>query len=105
MFFSEDFRNLTELPGIPFRQLGYRSLEDFLRSTDAVRISQRNGQLIVEASSNEKTQHITNMVARQKTSKPKSKKKNSMRMPVSLMIYFFPFLQRMRFKSLTDTAP
>ncbi|ELU03562.1 hypothetical protein CAPTEDRAFT_218952 [Capitella teleta] len=77
----EFVREWNELLGypIPHRQLGFASLEDFLRGLpEVVELSWQDGELILKAVANEATRHIARMVSVQKPSK---KPKRQMRRP------------------------
>lgn len=57
---------------IPFKKLGHRSLDEFVQNAPSLLVTKsQNGQLLVDAKPNEKSSHIANMVARQKSSKKK----------------------------------
>lgn len=68
---SKDFKNL-EGCAIPYSSLGFQSLDGMLRSmTDAIRVSGYGPTAVVQPLSNEKSQHVREMV---KMSKPLKKK-------------------------------
>jgi len=68
-----DYRDLVG-EGIPYRRLGYETLENFLTSVpDVCKISRKpTGEVIVMAVADETTRHIQDLVSRQ-TSKNKKK--------------------------------
>lgn len=51
---------------IPYTKLGFRSLEDFIRSIPSLTISEYNGQLYVDAKPTSKSSHIVAMINKQK---------------------------------------
>ncbi|XP_068626612.1 tudor domain-containing protein 7A [Battus philenor] len=64
-------RDYRELQGewIPFKKLGYPSLEKLFQDVPGFKITQVNGEWYVDAIASQETQHIATMVARQKPSK------------------------------------
>nr|AFV31612.1 tdrd7 [Gryllus bimaculatus] len=56
---------------IPFRKLGFDSLEQFLRSIPDVSISKKNGETIVAVLPSKNTEHLASLVARQKSAPKK----------------------------------
>lgn len=66
--FLGDYR---ELQGewIPFKKLGYPTLEKLFQDVPGFKITQVNGDWVVDAIASQETQHIASMVARQKTNK------------------------------------
>lgn len=67
-----------ELQGewIPFKKLGYSTLEKLFQDVPGFKITQINGEWVVDAIASQETQHIASMVARQKTSKKQTLKFN-----------------------------
>lgn len=76
---QRDYRDLLGSP-IPFRDLGYNSLEAFIRDIpDVISLSKSSdGQLVAEGVPDASTAHIVSLVSRQK---PDSRKKTSFRKP------------------------
>lgn len=66
--FPGDYR---ELQGewIPFKKLGYPTLEKLFLDVPGFKVSQVNGEWYVDAIASEDTQHIAAMVSRQKSNK------------------------------------
>lgn len=58
---------------IPFRQLGFPSLEALLQSSGKFDIQNYGGNAIVKALSTSKTQHLTELIKKQKSKPPKKK--------------------------------
>lgn len=57
---------------IPYQKLGYQSLDEFVINAPTLLVTKgQNGQLLVDAKPNEKSCHIANMVAKQRSSKKK----------------------------------
>ncbi|XP_012549270.1 tudor domain-containing protein 7 isoform X1 [Bombyx mori] len=71
-------RDYKELQGewIPFKKLGYPSLEKLFLDVSGFKVSQVNGEWYVDAIASQETQHIAAMVARQKPSKKSGSKVN-----------------------------
>lgn len=68
---SGDYKSLVGEP-IPFKKLGFSSVEEFLRSVNDIRLSPGlNGELVVTARPTEASAHIASLVSRQKTSTKK----------------------------------
>lgn len=70
-------RDYTEIVGksIPFKNFGFNTLEEFLKSCPTLKVSKgSNGQILVDAVPTEKSSHISDLVQKQKTSKKASKK-------------------------------
>lgn len=65
---SGDYR---ELQGewIPFKKLGYPSLDKLFLDVPGFKVTQQNGEWYVDAIASQETQHIASMVARQKSTK------------------------------------
>ncbi|KAJ0182545.1 hypothetical protein K1T71_001914 [Dendrolimus kikuchii] len=88
-------RDYRELQGewIPFKKLGYSTLEKLFLDVPGFKVTQNNGDWYVDAMPSQETQHIASMVARQKSSKKPTiklnypnrfpKKQGSWRKPVS----------------------
>jgi len=58
---------------IPFRQLGFSSLEALLQSSGKFTIKNYGGDTIVQALASNKTQHLTELIKKQKSKPPKKK--------------------------------
>lgn len=60
-----------ELQGewIPFRKLGYSTLEELFQDVPGFKVFNVNGEWVVDAVASQETQHIATMVARQKSTK------------------------------------
>ncbi|KAF5284655.1 hypothetical protein FQR65_LT13486 [Abscondita terminalis] len=58
---------------IPFTQLGYKNLEQFVCSIPTLTTTRLNGQLYVDAKITDKSSHISSFVNRQKAPKKKSR--------------------------------
>lgn len=57
---------------IPYRKLGYNSLEDFLNDVPTLRVRNLyNGEILIDAVATTQSKHISQLVDRQKTSKKK----------------------------------
>lgn len=57
---------------IPYVKLGHKTLEDFICTVDTLKTCKApSGELLVDAISSQATQHITDMINRQKPSKKK----------------------------------
>ncbi|CAH2050370.1 unnamed protein product, partial [Iphiclides podalirius] len=71
-------RDYRELQGewIPFKKLGYPTLEKLFQDVPGFKITQINGEWYVDAIASQETQHIASMVARQKPSKKTNLKLN-----------------------------
>ncbi|XP_057667390.1 tudor domain-containing protein 7 isoform X1 [Diorhabda carinulata] len=56
--------------GIPFRDVGYKSLEEFLKSAQTLKVFRNNkGDIVVDAETSAQSAHIVEMVQKQKTPK------------------------------------
>ncbi|CAH0405405.1 unnamed protein product [Chilo suppressalis] len=64
-------RDYRELQGewIPYKKLGYTTLEKLFLDVPGFKVTQINGEWYVDAIASQETQHIASMVARQKPSK------------------------------------
>jgi hypothetical protein len=72
-----DFHQFMDKP-IPFRELGYSTLEDMLRDmTDVLSITYKRGMMCLEAIPDDTTRHIAKLVSKQKI--PNKKKYATMR--------------------------
>ncbi|XP_045448202.1 tudor domain-containing protein 7 [Melitaea cinxia] len=92
-------RDYRELQGewIPYKKLGYPSLEKLFQDVPGFKITQVNGDWVVDAIASQETQHIATMVARQKSNKKHNlklnypnrfpKKQGSWRKPTSSSYY------------------
>jgi len=58
---------------IPFRQLGFSSLETLIQSSGKFTIQNYGGSVIVQALATSKTQHLTELIKKQKSKPPKKK--------------------------------
>lgn len=54
---------------IPFKKLGYPSLEKLFLDVPGFKVTQSNGDWFVDAIASQETQHIASMVAKQKSNK------------------------------------
>ncbi|XP_050522077.1 uncharacterized protein LOC126894827 [Daktulosphaira vitifoliae] len=59
---------------IPFKKLGFPSIEALIQSSDNFYIQSRGGVSVVHAVANEKTQHLNELIQRQKSKPPKKNK-------------------------------
>lgn len=59
---------------IPYKKFGFKSLEDFLQNVPTLLTKKTESGFFVDAKPSEKTNHIADMVARQKTTKKKTTK-------------------------------
>ena len=87
-----DYRDLVG-EGIPYRRLGYETLENFLTSVpDVCKISRKpTGEVVVVAVADENTRHIQDLVSRQATkSKKKAKPKRPSRKPMQQSTHWDP---------------
>ena len=87
-----DYRDLVG-EGIPYRRLGYETLENFLTSVpDVCRISRKpTGEVIVGAVADDNTRHIQDLVNRQASkSKKKTKPKRPTRKPMQDSTHWNP---------------
>ena len=87
-----DYRDLVG-EGIPYRRLGYETLENFLNSVpDVCKISRRpTGEVVVSAVADETTRHIQELVSRQTSkSKKKTKPKRPTRKPLQQSTHWDP---------------
>lgn len=73
IFVTEDFFDLTGAH-IPYKNLGFPSLEACLNSSGQFTIQNRAGVSIVHAVASNKTQHLTELIRKQKSKPPKKKK-------------------------------
>lgn len=65
-----DFHNFMDRP-IPFRDLGYSSLEDMLHDmTEVINITYKRGMMCLEVIPDDTTRHIAKLVSKQKISNP-----------------------------------
>lgn len=71
--FLSDYRGIT-CENIPYKTLGYSTLEEFINSMpDVVLVRTVRGELTYFAVADEATQHIHDLIAKQKTAPKKSK--------------------------------
>ncbi|XP_026493738.2 tudor domain-containing protein 7 [Vanessa tameamea] len=92
-------RDYRELQGewIPYKKLGYPTLEKLFQDVPGFKITQINGDWVVDAIASQETQHIASMVSRQKSNKKHNlklnyqnripKKQGSWRKPTSSSYY------------------
>ncbi|XP_050440496.1 uncharacterized protein LOC126845703 isoform X2 [Adelges cooleyi] len=59
---------------IPYRKLGFSSLEALFQSSNQFHLEHRGGTLWVNMVNNDKTQHLTDLIKKQKSKPPKKKK-------------------------------
>lgn len=65
---EKDYRKMADSKGIPYRILGYRSLQDFLESIpDVVRLNTRHSPYLISGVANADTKHIQDLVRGQKS--------------------------------------
>ncbi|XP_015110569.1 tudor domain-containing protein 7 [Diachasma alloeum] len=76
---NRDYRSL-EGENIPYRRLGFTSLEDFISKVPRLRQYQRGGVTYVEVIPDENTAHLAELINRQRSSK---KRRKPLRMPSS----------------------
>ncbi|CAB3239962.1 unnamed protein product [Arctia plantaginis] len=71
-------RDYRELQGewIPFKKLGYSSLDKLFLDVPGFKVSQNGGEWYVDAIASQETQHIATMVSRQKSNKKATPKLN-----------------------------
>ncbi|KAL3248221.1 hypothetical protein MRX96_056632 [Rhipicephalus microplus] len=81
-YLDNEYRTLTGMR-IPYRQLGFNTLEEYLYSIpDVVRLSRNaEGNLVVSVVVTESTAHVAEMVRGQKSAKPRPVAKKSYRRP------------------------
>lgn len=72
---------------LPFQQLGYNSVKDFILSVEIFKLEKRNNETIVQVVSNEKTKHLEDMIKKQK--KPKKRVRICIILCVLCIIIFF----------------
>lgn len=70
-----DYRELQGEP-IPFKKLGYSTLDKLFLDVPGFKVTQVNGEWYVDAIASQDTQHIAAMVSRQKSSKKATPKLN-----------------------------
>ncbi|KAK2584964.1 hypothetical protein KPH14_002552 [Odynerus spinipes] len=75
---NRDFKTIIG-ENIPFRKLGFQSLDAFLKSIPGIRLTNKGGQTYVEALPTEKSCHLTKLVSNQKTACKKKLQKGSYR--------------------------
>lgn len=56
---------------IPYKKIGFNSLEALLKSESSLMIKKIDGDTFVDAHQSEKSSHISDLVRKQKSSKPK----------------------------------
>jgi len=54
---------------LPYQQLGYNSLIEFIYSTEAFKVEKQRDNIIIYVKSDEKTQHLEQMIQKQKPAK------------------------------------
>lgn len=72
LIFTGDYFKLNG-EQIPYRSLGFSSLEDLLFSSGKFTIQNHGGVKIVQALATNKTQHLTELIKKQKSKPPKKK--------------------------------
>lgn len=72
IFCADEYFKITG-ERIPFRQLGFSSLETLLQSSGKFKIQNYGGGAIVQALATSKTQHLTELIKKQKSKPPKKK--------------------------------
>lgn len=72
LFVTGDYSKLNG-ERIPFKSLGFSSLETLLLSSGKFIIQNRGGDKIVQALTTNKTQHLTDLIKKQKSKPPKKK--------------------------------
>ncbi|XP_043486292.1 tudor domain-containing protein 7 isoform X2 [Polistes fuscatus] len=77
---NQDFQTIIG-ENIPYRKLGYQSLEAFVKSISGIKIVNKGRQTYVEALPNEKSSHLSKLVSRQKTRKKPQKSFHHNSMP------------------------
>lgn len=77
---NQDFKTIIG-ENIPYRKLGYQSLEAFLKSITDIKIVNKGRQTYVEALPNDKSSHLSKLVSRQKTRKKSQKSFHHNSMP------------------------
>lgn len=70
---NRDYRELQG-EGIPYKALGYSTLDKLFLDVPGFKVTHVNGEFYVDAIPKPESQHVANMVARQKTSKKKPSK-------------------------------
>lgn len=73
MNFLGDYKSL-EGQNIPFRQLGFTTLENCIQNVPGIKTSRRGGDLWIEIIPTQETLHISKLVAGQKAPKARRKK-------------------------------
>uniref|UniRef100_A0A1B0CFP4 HTH OST-type domain-containing protein n=1 Tax=Lutzomyia longipalpis TaxID=7200 RepID=A0A1B0CFP4_LUTLO len=66
----KEYREL-EGENIPFKKLGFKSLEDFLVDSKSFELRRQNGEVFVRAILKQESAHLVKMIAAQKKTKPK----------------------------------
>ena len=77
---DKEYRTVT-FSSIPFQEMGYHSLEHYIKSIPSVAILTRDvdGEFVVKGVASESDQHVAKLIAKQK--KPKKKAKANSRRP------------------------
>uniref|UniRef100_A0A0C9R1B2 Tdrd7_2 protein n=2 Tax=Fopius arisanus TaxID=64838 RepID=A0A0C9R1B2_9HYME len=78
---NSDFRSL-EGENIPYRQLGFANLEDFLAQVPGLRRYQKGGVVYIEVIPGENTAHLVALINKQKTSKKPRRMQMTSRRPI-----------------------
>lgn len=81
-----DYREL-EGEYIPYSKLGFRSLEDLFEKVPGFRLIKQNNKFFVDASAPREVEHITEMIAKQKSA-PRKYSKKFVQRPVSICLDF-----------------
>ena len=64
-----DYKEHENKNGIPYRELGFSTLEEFMKIVPGVRTIRRGGQLYVEVIATKESAHIAKLVADQANAK------------------------------------
>ncbi|KAI5640546.1 tudor domain-containing protein [Phthorimaea operculella] len=78
---NTDYKALLGEP-IPYKRLGYATLEKLFLDVPGFKVSQQNGEWYVDAIASQETQHIAAMVSKQKASKKSVKLSHNNRFPL-----------------------
>ena len=78
---DKEYRTVT-FSSIPFQEMGYHSLEHYIKSIPSVAMLTRDvdGEFVVKGVASESDQHVAKLIAKQR--KPKKKAKTNLRRPV-----------------------
>lgn len=92
-FVTDDLFKLTGTR-IPYKNLGFSSLEACLNSSRQFTIQNRGGVSIVHAVASNKTQHLTELINKQKSKPPKKKPVRVNFIEIIINILLYPRIQR-----------